>query len=144
MKQRQLGTGGASVGAIGLGAMQMALPAMRGGRLDPAEGVATIHAALDAGISFINTGDFYGAGASEMIVGAAIRDRRDRAFVSVKFGGLRSRRVSSSASTAGPTRSRTSVPIRSSGWGSRRSTCTSRRGSIPASRSRTRSARSPT
>ena len=90
MKQRQLGTGGASVGAIGLGAMQMALPAMRGGRLDPAEGVATIHAALDAGISFINTGDFYGAGASEMIVGAAIRDRRDRAFVSVKFGGLRS------------------------------------------------------
>ncbi len=90
MKQRQLGTGGPSVGAIGLGCMQMALPAARGAGFDGAEGVATIHAALDTGASFLNTGDFYGAGASEMLVGAAIRDRRDQAFVSVKFGGLRS------------------------------------------------------
>ena len=54
------------------------------------EGIATIHAALDAGVSLLNTGDFYGMGANEILVGKAIKARRDQAFVSVKFGALRS------------------------------------------------------
>ena len=90
MDLRQLGRQGPTVSALGLGCMRMT--AMRGA--DPAggdaEGVATIHAALDAGISLLNTGDFYGMGANEMLVGRAIGDRREQAFVSVKFGALRS------------------------------------------------------
>ena len=90
MDARQLGKEGPQVSALGLGCMRMT--AMRGvdsGEGD-AEAIATTHAALDAGISFLNTGDFYGMGANEMLVGKAIRERRDQAFVSVKFGTLRS------------------------------------------------------
>lgn len=54
-----------------------------------AEYIATIHKALDAGINFLNTGDFYGSGKSEMVVGDALKgQKRDAAFVSVKFGVL--------------------------------------------------------
>lgn len=53
------------------------------------EGVPTIRAALDAGVTFLNTGDFYGAGFSEMMVGEAIKGcSRDKIFISVKFGGM--------------------------------------------------------
>src|SRR5690606_30730484 len=86
MRTITLGTDGPVVSALGLGCMRMSMP----GRTDTdaEEGVATIHAALDAGITFLNTGDFYGHGHNEMLVGRALRDRRDEAFVSVKFGAL--------------------------------------------------------
>jgi len=54
------------------------------------EGIATIQAALDSGINFLNTGDFYGMGHNEHLVGQAIKGRRDQALISVKFGALRS------------------------------------------------------
>jgi aryl-alcohol dehydrogenase-like predicted oxidoreductase len=59
------------------------------GASDDAESVATIHAALDAGVTLIDTGDYYGAGHNELLIGRALRDRRDKALVSVKFGALR-------------------------------------------------------
>ena len=59
------------------------------GPSDEGESIATIHAALDAGIALLDTGDFYGAGHNELLVGRALRDRRDKALVSVKFGALR-------------------------------------------------------
>lgn len=53
------------------------------------ENIATIHAALDSGINLLNTADFYGSGKSEMIIGKALKgQKRDKAFVSVKFGAL--------------------------------------------------------
>ncbi|HEV2675082.1 MAG TPA: aldo/keto reductase [Aliidongia sp.] len=87
MRQRLLGTGGPSVSAIGLGCMGMSGIY---GAADDGESVATIRAALDAGINLLNTGDFYGMGHNECLVREAIRGRRDQAFVSVKFGALRS------------------------------------------------------
>ena len=55
---------------------------------DEAESIATIHEALDHGIDFLNTGDFYGAGHNEMLIGKAIKGRRNDAFISVKFGAI--------------------------------------------------------
>jgi len=52
------------------------------------ESIATIQMALDSGINFLNTGDFYGSGHNELLVGKAIKGRRDDAFLSVKFGGI--------------------------------------------------------
>lgn len=59
------------------------------GPADEGESIATIHAALDAGVNLLDTGDYYGAGHNELLIGRALRDRRDRALVSVKFGALR-------------------------------------------------------
>jgi aryl-alcohol dehydrogenase-like predicted oxidoreductase len=53
------------------------------------ESVATIHAALDAGVTLLDTGDYYGAGHNELLIGRALKGRRDSARVSVKFGALR-------------------------------------------------------
>jgi aryl-alcohol dehydrogenase-like predicted oxidoreductase len=86
MKTRKLGAKGPEVSAIGLGCMGMTEVY---GHSDEAEGVATIHAALDAGISLIDTGDFYGMGANELLVGKALKGRRDKAFIQVKFGAQR-------------------------------------------------------
>jgi len=61
------------------------------GPADEGESIATIHAALDAGINLLDTGDYYGAGHNELLIGRALRDRRDKALVSVKFGALRGR-----------------------------------------------------
>ena len=60
------------------------------GRSDDNESIATIHAAIDAGIELLDTGDFYGMGHNEMLIGRAIRDRRDNVRLSVKFAGMRS------------------------------------------------------
>ena len=60
------------------------------GPADEKESIATIHAALEAGISLLDTGDFYGMGQNEMLIGRALRDRRGQALLSVKFGALRS------------------------------------------------------
>jgi aryl-alcohol dehydrogenase-like predicted oxidoreductase len=59
------------------------------GPADDRESIATIHAALDAGITLLDTGDYYGAGHNELLIGRALRDRRGKALLSVKFGALR-------------------------------------------------------
>src|SRR5665213_3223759 len=87
MKQRILGRGGPAVSTLGLGCMGMS---GMYGPSDRNESVATIHAALDAGINLLDTGDFYGMGHNELLIGEAIRGRaRDSYQVSVKFGALR-------------------------------------------------------
>ncbi|MFG2045938.1 aldo/keto reductase [Micromonospora sp. NPDC048935] len=78
---------GPTVSALGLGLMGMS---DLYGAADEAEGIATIHAALDAGITLLDTGDFYGMGHNEMLLRDALRGRnRDNAVISVKFGALR-------------------------------------------------------
>jgi aryl-alcohol dehydrogenase-like predicted oxidoreductase len=87
MQYRQLGKKGPKVSALGLGAMGMS---GMYGPADRQESIATIRAALDAGIRLIDTGDFYGMGHNEMLIGEAIKGvPRDRFMVSVKFGALR-------------------------------------------------------
>jgi len=87
MEQRQLGATGLQVSALGLGCMGMSDAY---GPADRGESIATIHAALNAGITLIDTGDFYGMGHNEMLIGEALKGQpRDRAMVSVKFGALR-------------------------------------------------------
>jgi len=83
----QLGQNGPSVSKLGLGCMRMS-SIWGGSTPDEAESIATIHEALDNGINFLNTGDFYGAGHNEMLIGKAIKGRRDDAFISVKFGAI--------------------------------------------------------
>lgn len=83
----KLGNNGSTVSKLGLGCMRMS-PTWGKSFPDENESIATIHAALDNGINFLNTGDFYGAGHNEMLVGKAIKGRRDEAFVSVKFGAV--------------------------------------------------------
>jgi aryl-alcohol dehydrogenase-like predicted oxidoreductase len=82
-----LGNNGPLVSKLGLGCMRMS--SVWGGKInDENESIATIQAALDNGINFLNTGDFYGSGHNEMLVGKAIKGRRDDAFISVKFGAI--------------------------------------------------------
>ena len=59
------------------------------GPADEAESIATIQAALDQGVTLLDTGDFYGMGHNEMLIGRALRGRREKAQLSVKFGALR-------------------------------------------------------
>jgi aryl-alcohol dehydrogenase-like predicted oxidoreductase len=87
MQLRALGKSGPSVSALGLGCMGMSGAY---GPADRRESIATIHAALDAGITLLDTGDFYGMGDNEMLIGEALRGvPRDRFQVSVKFGAMR-------------------------------------------------------
>lgn len=87
MKKISLGKNGPLVSKLGLGCMRMS--SVWGSPVnDENESVATIQAALDHGINFLNTGDFYGAGHNELLVGRAIKGRRDDAFISVKFGAI--------------------------------------------------------
>jgi aryl-alcohol dehydrogenase-like predicted oxidoreductase len=87
MQKRQLGKTGPQVSALGLGCMGMS---GMYGPSDRAESIATIHAALDAGVTVLDTGDFYGMGHNEMLIGEALKGRnRDQAVISVKFGALR-------------------------------------------------------
>ncbi len=86
LRTRQLGLDGPRVFPLGLGCMGMS---GMYGPADERESIATIHAALDAGVTLLDTGDFYGAGHNEMLIGRALRDRRDKALLSVKFGALR-------------------------------------------------------
>lgn len=81
LKELSTKTNGFDLSHIGLGTMRLAA--------DRQAGVDTIHAALDAGVNFLNTADFYGHGISEMIIKEALKScRREDVFISVKFGGL--------------------------------------------------------
>ncbi|MFF9910495.1 aldo/keto reductase [Streptomyces sp. NPDC013457] len=87
---RRLGATGPEVSALGLGCMGMSALY---GESDRAESIATIHAALDAGITLLDTGDFYGMGHNELLINEALRTApaaaREKALTSVKFGALR-------------------------------------------------------
>jgi aryl-alcohol dehydrogenase-like predicted oxidoreductase len=85
--RRPLGRSGLSVSALGLGCM--GLSDFYGPALDRAAGIATIHRALDLGVTFFDTADAYGPHTNERLLGDAIRDRRDRVVVATKFGFMR-------------------------------------------------------
>ncbi len=87
MKRLQLGKTGPTVSAFGLGCMGMS---GMYGPADRRESLATLHAAVDAGITLLDTGDFYGMGHNELLIGEALNTiPRDRVLLSVKFGALR-------------------------------------------------------
>jgi aryl-alcohol dehydrogenase-like predicted oxidoreductase len=87
MQTCKLGRTGPEVSMLGLGCMGMS---GMYGPADRAESIATIHAALDDGITLLDTGDFYGMGHNEMLIGEALKGRnRDNVLISVKFGALR-------------------------------------------------------
>jgi aryl-alcohol dehydrogenase-like predicted oxidoreductase len=87
MKTRRLGSTGPEVSALGLGCMGMS---GMYGPSDRAESIATVHAAIAAGITLLDTGDFYGMGHNELLIrDALVGQSRDKIQISVKFGALR-------------------------------------------------------
>ncbi|SFB09341.1 Predicted oxidoreductase [Collimonas sp. OK607] len=87
MKMQKLGSTGPQSSIIGLGCMGMS---DLYGPADETESIATLHAAIDAGVNLLDTGDFYGMGHNEMLIREALRTRnRDQVLLSVKFGGMR-------------------------------------------------------
>ncbi|MGZ2372214.1 aryl-alcohol dehydrogenase-like predicted oxidoreductase [Sinorhizobium medicae] len=114
MRMIPLGNSGQKVSSIGLGCMGMS---DLYGPSDRAESIATIHAAIDAGITLLDTGDFYGMGHNEMLIGEALKGRlRDQVQLSVKFGALRDASGTWLGYDARPKAVRNFSPIRCSAW----------------------------
>ena len=86
MQRRSLGSSGLSVSALGLGCMGMSEYYGSG---DEAESIATVHRAIELGVTFLDTADTYGRGRNEELIGRAIRDRRDQVVLATKFGIVR-------------------------------------------------------
>jgi aryl-alcohol dehydrogenase-like predicted oxidoreductase len=86
--ETRLGKSGPAVFPIALGCMGMGAGSWYGPN-DEGEAIATIHEALERGVNVLDTGDFYGMGRSEILLGKALQGRRDRAILSVKYGALR-------------------------------------------------------
>src|SRR4028119_1296245 len=86
MKQRKLGNQGLVVSELGLGCMGMS---EFYGIADESEAIATIHRAVELGVTFLDTADMYGVGRNEELVGRAIADRRDKVVLATKFGNVR-------------------------------------------------------
>ncbi|MDE2292875.1 MAG: aldo/keto reductase, partial [Elusimicrobia bacterium] len=86
MERVPLGRQGLSVSRLALGCMGMS---EFYGRADDAESVATIHLALDEGVDFIDTADMYGPFKNEVLVGKALKGKRDRVALATKFGNQR-------------------------------------------------------
>ena len=88
MRSRRLGTQGLEVSEQGLGCMGMS---EFYGQRDEDEALATIHRALDLGVTLLDTADMYGPFTNEELVGRAVRDRREWVVVATKFGNVRSK-----------------------------------------------------
>jgi aryl-alcohol dehydrogenase-like predicted oxidoreductase len=94
MMMRSLGRSGMAVSALGLGCWAIGGPFWRGdmpsgwGEVDDAESMRAIHAALDAGVTFFDTSDVYGAGHSERVLGEALQGRRSSVVIATKWGSL--------------------------------------------------------
>jgi aryl-alcohol dehydrogenase-like predicted oxidoreductase len=86
METRKLGNEGLEVSELGLGCMGMS---EFYGAADEGEAIATIHRAIELGVTFLDTADMYGWGANERLIGRAIADRRDRVVLATKFGNMR-------------------------------------------------------
>jgi aryl-alcohol dehydrogenase-like predicted oxidoreductase len=106
MRTRKLGDGGPDVSVVGLGCNNF------GGRVDVAGTRAVVDAALDAGVTLLDTADSYGDGQSEEFLGEVLEGRRERVVLATKFGhstgGASAPTTSTSTSTTGPTASRRS------------------------------------
>ena len=92
MEERRLGRGGLKVSALGLGCMGMS--EFYGPR-DESESIATIHRALELGVTLLDTADMYGRGSNEELIGRAITGHRDRVVLATKFGSVRCNRHNS-------------------------------------------------
>jgi aryl-alcohol dehydrogenase-like predicted oxidoreductase len=142
MRLVRLGRSSPDVSEMGLGCMGMSGGY---GPADDAESIATIHAALEAGITMLDTGDFYGSGHNEMLIREALKGgKRERAFIAVKFGAMRGPDLKFLGDDGRPNSVKNFLAYTLRGWAPTMSISTNRPGSIPRCRSRTRSAPSPT